>query len=157
VEQLSSETDDAKLPRLATKRKASKEFIGLERRLSRDASNETTSDNQRHARRTCTCPSCYAGLDMATQTEALTPSPSCNNISSDSSFSIVSDSSRARCYNCHESGHVRRDCPIPTMKMCYNCHDVGHISFQCKQAKHCRQCFDPTHLERDCPKRQNVS
>ena len=37
------------------------------------------------------------------------------------------------CYNCHQSGHHRSQCPNPSF--CYGCKQTGHISSKCPNAK----------------------
>jgi hypothetical protein len=39
------------------------------------------------------------------------------------------------CFQCRQSGHLRRDCPELAAIICYNCQGRGHIARHCAQAK----------------------
>lgn len=39
-----------------------------------------------------------------------------------------------KCYSCGKSGHISKDCSVPTDKVakaCYSCGKTGHISRDC--------------------------
>ena len=69
-------------------------------------------------------------------------------------FNNIDRTTRMKCYNCQNTGHVSRNCPKP--QRCYNCGKFGHISRFCRSATNRRQTVNYLGETDDRSERQNV-
>jgi hypothetical protein len=54
-----------------------------------------------------------------------------------------------KCHNCHEVGHMLRDCPKPRLNVCILCAG-DHIARDCPREV-CRRCLRSGHQYKNCP------
>jgi len=67
---------------------------------------------------------------------------------------VVLNERFGRCYKCHESGHIAKDCSKEDV--CYVCNKEGHLAKDCPDGdkKTCYRCSGKGHIAMDCPSSQ---
>jgi len=73
-------------------------------------------------------------------------------IRSESTCFAAIKSKKIVCFECHEEGHTRRECPVKKVERCSGCDKIGHSASNCWLKKRkCFVCGDSSHLANSCP------